>query len=299
MDVTLSVEFLGQLTGKDPGELSEALKNGEELKPSEDIQSYLSSVIGEKLKVTRKAGYDEGHGRGTRESLTNLEKQLAEEWEIPYEKGKTTVKDLTSAYLEKNQKPGSGSTKLTPELIKASDVYRNDLKALMDQKAALENEFVTFKTNTEKEKVLGVAKSKAMALFEKHSFKLPENQKIRENAISGFMMDLTKNVQQFKLNDDGNDITEMIGSNGVPLEDAMMNKIGFEDHVVNTAKGWFEIVKSDGRQSPGAGSQTGGGGAGDGLPVVKTKEEFFREIRNVPVDKQMAFKEKYEPLLQG
>lgn len=298
MDVTLSMEFLAELTGISSGDLSSSLKDGENLKPTEEIQSFLKNTIGKKLKDTRKAGFNEGHGKGMKESLTNLEKELVTEYGFEgYKEGETTVKDIVGAHVEKSHKGGSASSKLTPEAIKASDVYRADLKTEIDKRTAIETEFTQYKDNAVRERTLGAVKTRALSLLDKHKFMLPDNENIRTNAVDGFIGSLTRDIT-FKLNDKG-DITEMLDKNNAALVDSLMNKVTYEDHVVNTAKGWFEIRKDDGRSSPGALSQPPGAGGHNGLPVVKSSEEFYRTFHELDTfEKKDAFYKQYEQQLK-
>lgn len=286
------MEFLAGLTGISQGELSKALKTEtEELKSPEEIQSFLSDHFKKKLSSAK----NEGHGRGTRESLTKLEKQLAEEWEIEHKEG-MTIQEMAGAWASKSQKPGS-SSKLTPESVKAHDVYVNDMKAEIAKRTALEDQFNQFKTGVEQKELHSFVSGQALPILEKHKFALPEKQNIKETQFNSFMSDLTSGAQ-FKKNEKGEPI--VLDKEGNPLRNDLMNEISYEDYVISKASNWFDKRKDDGRTSPGAQSQQPGGAGAGKFPVVKSANEFFETMGKIEkLEDKQAFKQQYEKQLQS
>lgn len=296
MDITISVEFLAGLIGYSPDDLSEAVKkeNSDELKGPKEIESLVSTALQTKFKTTRKSGFDEGHTRGKSESLTKLEKELAQEWDIPYEDGKT-VKDLAQSWLEKQSKPGS--SKLTPESVKAHEVYVNDMKTEIQKRTALETEFQNYKSEISQKETVSVIQKNAMALLKENNFALPEDETIQANQISGFITSLTKD-KNFVL--EGEAVKSILDSNKNPVKDSLMNDVSFKDLVLQTGKGWFSVKNGDDRTSPGATTAPGSSAASKfTVPVVKSSEEYFQTFGKLEsLEQKQAFAKQYEKQLK-
>lgn len=296
MDISINLEFLAGLIGHSPEELSEAIKkeNTDELKSPKEIESIVSAALQTKFKTTRKAGYDEGHGRGKSESLTKLEKELAQEWDVPYEDGKT-VKDLAQAWHEKQSKPGSG--KLTPESVKAHEIYVNDMKAEIQKRTTLQAEFEQFKAGIERQQTTAAIQKNAMSILKENNFALPEDETIQANQISGFISALTKD-KNFVL--EGDDVKSILDANKNPVKDNLMNDVSFKDLVLQTGKGWFTVKQSDGRESPGVTTKPGGTPpANFTIPVVKSSEAYFQEFGKLQsLEQKQAFAKHYEKQLK-
>ena len=56
----LTLEFLADVLETSPGELTQALKDGENFKPQADIEAIIKSKFGEKLLAAKLSGKKEG-----------------------------------------------------------------------------------------------------------------------------------------------------------------------------------------------------------------------------------------------
>lgn len=277
MDIIIDVEFLSGLIGKPAGEITEALKKEgtQEIKSKEEVQEFVKEQIAAKLNATQKSGYDKGHKIGMKKGLNDLEKDLATEWDVEYTDG-MTVKEIASAWQEKQAK-AVGSSKITPESVKAHEVYINDLKTEITKRTTLEKEYADFKSGIDRKSTLGVVAENAKEFLKKHSFGLPEDEAIQKTQFNSFLEQLTKELQ-FEVDPDAKAIKGIKNSEGKPVLNSLMNEVTFEEHTVATAKSWFPIVKADERKSPGITTQPQNPLPGSGgIPVVKNSEEYFRQ----------------------
>src|SRR5687768_2307656 len=94
--IEISEEFLSDVLGTTEGEITEALKDGENWKPEAEIHSFIKTKIDERLHKAKTASRLEGHGRGAKESLTKKEKELKERLGVEG----NTIEEIVEAALE-------------------------------------------------------------------------------------------------------------------------------------------------------------------------------------------------------
>lgn len=286
MNIEVSLEFMAGLIGIKPGELSEAIKNDEELKPQAEIYEFVKSTYSSKLNDVRKEARDEGYGRGKRESLTGLEKTLAEKYGIEA----AGIDKMISAIIKKSGK----EQKITPELIKASETYVQDLKTEIDKRLAIERDFETFKTGVTAEEQKRTVKSEALKILEQNKFALPKSQKVKDRLLDTFVEEIMSG-RKIAIKDGEISVTD---ENGNPIRNDLQNVMTFNDVSVSLASEFFEIQNGDGRQSPGAQTPPSGGGAHK-FPEIKSQEDFINHYRTISdLDEKRAFKQHYDQLVK-
>lgn len=74
--IEVSLEFLADVLETSPGEITTALKDGEQFKPQADVEAFIKSTLSENLLKAKLSGKKEGKSWGEKESLTAKEKAL-------------------------------------------------------------------------------------------------------------------------------------------------------------------------------------------------------------------------------
>ena len=139
--ITISVESLARVLGTQPGAIQQALNaEGDEQKPQTEIDNFLVSAFQKKIDQAVRDGKDEGFGRGKRESLSEIEKWVSENYEI------TPTGDIKSQIQQLSEKLAK-KPEIKPEEIEKSEVFQNKLSeavnAVKSRFEEKENEFRT------------------------------------------------------------------------------------------------------------------------------------------------------------
>lgn len=288
MDINISLEFLAKLIGTKPGELSEAIKKDDEsLKPQGEIEKHIQGVFSEKLKTVKKDARDEGHGRGKRESLSTTEADIAKKYGVE----KAEIPTMIDAIIKATGKEQT----ITPEMIKQSDTYINDLKAEIDKRTTLETEFNTYKTDVDNSNKKRTVRTRVLSLLEDKQFALPKTEKVRNNLVDSYINELFAGK---KIDIKGDDIV-VTDENGKPLRNDLMNEIGFDDYAVTVAGDYFEVSNGSGGKTPGATTPPGGGGGGGKkYPKVNSQEEFLAHYNSLEtIEEKQEFKAHYDRIV--
>lgn len=290
--INIPLELVGSVLGTDPGVLAESLKSADgNRKPDAEIGQFFKDTFAKRLGEIRKSGLDEGYGRGKKEGLSAEEKKLAQKFEITEYQG---LEGLIDAIASK----ASSNSKLSPEDVRKSEHYINDITSKNTEIQKLKSEFKSFKENIEAEKTNAFVNKAARAIVENpdHKYVIPQNEQIRENLFNALMSTIRKDGTRFDINETAG-IVGVLDKDGAPVRDDLLKPLTFEDFVHKNAKGFFEINQGDGRQ--GTGNQTQpGGGAGSGAFSFKSGDEFILQYQaeKDPV-KRTAMKAAYEQMV--
>ena len=258
--ITISVESLARVLGTQPGAISEALKSeGDEQKPQTEIDNYLVSAFQKKIDQAVRDGRDEGFGRGKRESLSEIEKWVSENYEVaPTGDIKSQIQQLSEKLAKKPE--------IKPEEIEKSEVFQtklseavNAVKSKFEEK---ENEFRTQQEQWRRQRIERILSKQAENLLKQNNFIVPEDEKIANNLKNLFVRSLMSDEYDFKLSESEDDF-QITDKNGNPLKDDLHNVIGFEDIGLEKAREFFTVRSGDGRDVSGNRTQTptGGGSA--------------------------------------
>lgn len=281
-EITISMEFLSGVLGTPVGELSKALKkdDSDELKPQKEIEKFISTGITKKLKDAESAAHDEGHGRGTRESLSKKEKELKEKFSL-----KSKSIDEMFAEIQERKSESSGQNgQMTDEDVKASELYVKTVGDLQAQLKEKETEIQTIRDDQAKaelDSLIDSISEKVYVSEDAKSFVRPKTQEIAENLKRDYK-DKFRNKVKWGRDKDGNAIP--VDEKGKPLTDDYRNPISPEKLAFDVMSGMYETATSEQRDAPGIATQNGGGG-NNNFAHVRTEADAQREFnrhRNDP-----------------
>ena len=226
------------LTGKTRDSVADELKEG----TAAEVEALLSNAIKAKVSAAR----EEGHKRGLKDTKTEVEKKLSTKFNID---SYSDLDDLVS----KIQIPKPETTQNTPEDIRKSKIYIDDLQALKEAKKAIEAEFSTYKSNIQTEKLRGQIRDIGVKVLKDNKFKLPANEKIANRLLTEFVNDLMNHADyEFS----GDDVLVLKKGEKERLKDELHNTLSFSDVAQNIAATIFEKDTS-GAMPPNV-STTGG-----------------------------------------
>mgnify|MGYP006321290635 FL=1 len=284
----LTLEFLADVLETSPGELTQALKDGENFKPQADIEAFVKSQFSEKLLSAKLSGKKEGKSWGEKESLTAKEKALKAKFGVEG----SNLDEIVDAAVEAAKQ----HSKLNPEDVKNSEVYINDtkrLKALLKEK---EDEISAKVSSFQKAETMRVAKEAGLRLLKEKNFVLPENEDIKETMLSTLFEKLEDDQTRVSLVD--GKIVILDANGRIKENESGTRELSFEDHFVSKSKKFFPQAVIDNRQSPANKN------AGDkpvntnpDIPEIKNTEDYIKALNaERDVTKQKAIKEHYEKL---
>lgn len=258
--ITISVESLARVLGTQPGAIQQALNaEGDEQKPQNEIDNYLVSAFQKKIDQAVRDGKDEGFGRGKRESLSEIEKWVSENYNVaPTGDIKSQIQQLSEKLAKKPE--------IRPEEIEKSEVFQtklseavNAVKTKFEEK---ENEFRAKEEQWRRQRIERILSKRADDLLKQNNFIIPEDEKIANNLKNLYVRSLMSDEYDFKLSESEDDF-QITDKNGNPLKDDLHNVIGFEDIGLEKAREFFTVRSGDGRDVSGNRTQTptGGGSA--------------------------------------
>ncbi len=216
--INIKTEVLASLTGISQQELITQFTNEEtnEVLPTDEVSSKIHDLIGAKMSNIS----EQQRKRGTRESLSGKEKEIAEAYGV--EKGR--ISDMINAIVEKTKNETKES--VTGQQAEGVQMMQTKLDAMKQKLAEQQNEFKTERTRYEKEKVISKVVSKGVEAWKALNPDLSDDENIRARQIDMFKSQLKSG--NYKL--DGDNIV-VLDSDGNPKEDSNYNTITFADHV--------------------------------------------------------------------
>lgn len=291
--IQISEEFLANVLGTSPGEITDALKDGEELKPAAEVESFLKTKFDEALYRAKKSGHKEGLGRGQKESLTIKERELKDRFGVDG----TTIDEVIDNIIETVKT----NSKINPDDVKNSEVFLSETKRLKQIIAEKEEELAKTATTYAKKETLRAAKEHGVRLLKEKNFVLPDDDEIATNMLDVLFSKLED--EDTRLSIDGNKIV-VLDANGRPKENEQGTKdITFDDHLTGIAKKFFKQAVADTRKSPAnknAGDEKGGAPSSGDLPEIKSRDDLFKvmnELRGDP-EKMKAVKAHYDKMVE-
>lgn len=275
--VTIDLDFLAGVVGTPSGELSSALKLDEEgnaTATQDEIQAFVKTSFEEKVRNIQKNARDEGHGRGKRESLEALEKELAEEFGME----RKPIRDMVSEYI--------ASQKAEPAKIDANDIRNHEVfqqmkKTLEEKVQAVNQEYDQFKNQVNSARIEQAVLEKGRSILTGDTYEVPENEEkrnellrlIAEKAVTG------NKDRKFDVNEQGEIV--ILDAEGRPALDNEGNPEVFEKHFETFVSRFFP--KREGGKKTTPGSQTtppAGGGAPIAIPKSGTYDEGAKWVLN-------------------
>lgn len=283
---------MSRLLKIDSGAISLAVKNGEDLKPQPDIDSFIETSLQERINSERRDARDEGHGRGKRETLSVKEKELREKFDL---KG-ATIDEMFTEYGERNQVVPD----MSPDEVRKTDIYKNDVGKLRDQVKTLEASNSSIIADHKAKDVMSKIRDRSAPILEKYKFVLPEDVLIRDNILKTIFNGITSKGYTVAL-DENDEFVIQDEDGNVKMNDKTVQPVTFEERFVDTARGYLTTAKSDDRQNAGnrngEGDQRAAGvAAGDyKFTMPADGNEYFNTLTTIKTpEERNAYKEFYQ-----
>lgn len=305
MTVLELTEVLSNLTGIGSQELVKMMttEDGKTLKAKEEIADSLNQIFSKKF---RDIG-DSQLGRGKRESLTALERELKNDFGIDsHLQGKELVKAIVEAKIEAaleeakaaglkigNKKPEELTADEIKGLPAVKTLLQNEVSKVTERLTQREKEFQDYKQGVEKVQLQNTARRSIEQFANKNKFALASDTAQREKQLNLFikMLDLS----ELRLN--GEEI-ELVDKEGNLKRDDKHNIITFEKHVCEFNP--FGVHQFDpNKAGGGAGDDKGSAGGDNKSPKFKTEEEAMiyvnRNLSKLSKDEIDAIYKNVEP----
>ena len=237
----ISLEFMADVLGTSQEQVAKAIKDGEEFKPQEDIDTYFKSALEDRVYAAKREVKEQQYSRGKKEALTAKERELREKFEL---KGSTFEEMFTEL-----QDLGKVKPDLTPEDVRNTEIYKIDTEALREKMTTLQTEKDQVVKDYRTKEVNFKARQLGSSLLSKHKFVTPDW------AVDDSMM---TDLLYAKLNSGGatiaiNEAGELIvvdDKGNQLMDEKTVSPVTFEEHFVKAAGLIFKVAESDGRQSP-------------------------------------------------
>ena len=284
--IEVSTEFLADVLETSPGELTQALKDGEQFKPQADIEAFIKSQFGEKLLAAKLSGKKEGKSWGEKEALTAKEKALKAKFGVEG----TNLDEIIEAAVDAAKK----NTQLNPDDVRNSEVFISEtkrLKALLKEK---EDEIASKVSSFEKAETMRTAKEYGLRLLKEKNFVLPENEDIKETMLTTLFEKLESD--QTKLARIDGKIAVVDAHGRIKENETGTRELTFDDHFVTVSKKFFPQAVADNRQSPANKNQPDKAApANPDIPEMKDANDLIKAL-NAERDpaKQRAIKEHFD-----
>ena len=257
----ISLEVVANVLKTEPGVLAESLKNAE--KP----EAVLNGIIQKRLDEVRKTGHDDGYGRGKRESLSALEKELAKKHEIAEYEG---IEGLVNGIIEKH----TSHNKLNPDDVRKSEIFLNEMRVKDDLIKQSKADLKKYKEEVEFNHQKSIVNNAALKVITnpENKFRLPENDEVKTNHVNTFLQSLWSGVK-YDIKED-KIIGVLDAEKGEIIRDAEYKPLSAEDFVKQKAQSYFEIMQGDPGRS-GTGNTTQAASGGGSTVNYATRDDFM------------------------
>jgi hypothetical protein len=287
--IEISTEFLANALGASQGEIDQALKDGENFKPQEAVESYIKSKVDEIVFKAKQSGKKEGKDWGLKESLTSKEKALKEKFGVEG----ANLDEIVDAAVEAAKQ----HSKLNPEDVKSSEVYINETKRLKSLVEAKEKEIEEKVSSFAKTETMRAAKEAGLRLLKEKNFVLPDNEDIKDTMLSTLFEKLEDDQTRISVQD--GKIVVLDANGRIKENETGTKELTFEDHFVSRSKKFFPQAVADNRQSPANKNQGDKPGAANpDMPEMKSTGDLIKAL-NAERDpaKQKTIKAHYDQLV--
>lgn len=282
-----------------------ALVNAEE-PDAAIVQSLMQNFTGHIANVTttaKKAGFDEGHGKATREVLSTFESKVVEKYGVNPEgkQGLDLIDYIINDSVSKNSKAAD-----TEDKVKNHTVYKQLNDKFVSLQTDYENvnnqfkELAQFKTQVEQEalnnKILDVGLKQFISL----NPVLPTNDTAKEAQLNIFKRVLTNDYKFRPEKVDGVERFVLVDDEGKDKTLETGHRIFIEDVVPQITDTYYTRAKQQPVSGAGAGGGNGDGNppAGNGkftIPVMKTEQDYTKALDNAKShEEKVAVKEAWE-----
>lgn len=257
-----------------------------------------STRVAELKKPVKGSTFQDGYAKGKKETLENLEKEIAETFDVDLEQveeeNRTGLK-LVEHVVATKAKPGSGGN-LTEDQIKANPVYQKAeqswKKAVKDKETEWKTKYEQLESGHKKESVFTTVSNKVLSLLDEMNPVLPSDPKVaatwKRNFVNSFK-ELDYDIQ-------GDAIVAM--KDGKVVDDGHGSTKDFETIVKERAPEYFEFRANNGGGNGGngkPGEDGGTGGTGKKYPAGVQKPKTFDELTTIvnntaikPEDRQIV-----------
>ena len=226
-------------------ELSSAIteeKDGAAVLKTDEIKSYFSQKIQNKLKDVRSEGREEGRQRGVKETFSRVEKDIKNSFDLELTWSDDGV-DLLKNHI-------GNSNKLSDEDVTQSKIWQEREKQFKIEKKEMKDTF-SEKVSVMRSKRI---KSKAEAKLRQIATKgrdAPKDEEINDLAMRALVEQMYSNGYKPEETESGELI--IIDEKGDQAEDENFNKLSFEKFITNKTKidKFFPVIQSSPRDGGG------------------------------------------------
>ena len=226
-------------------ELSSAIteeKDGAAVLKTDEIKSYFSQKIQNKLKDVRSEGREEGRQRGVKETFSRVEKDIKNSFDLELTWSDDGV-DLLKNHI-------GNSNKLSDEDVTQSKIWQEREKQFKIEKKEMKDTF-SEKVSVMRSKRI---KSKAEAKLRQIATKgrdAPKDEEINDLAMRALVEQMYSNGYKPEETESGELI--IIDEKGDQAEDENFNKLSFEKFITNKMKidKFFPVIQSSPRDGGG------------------------------------------------
>lgn len=285
MDITVSAEFLSDVLGTTAEEVTNSLKDGEALKPQEEIESYIRQSLDSHIGKVRHKFKKEGYAWGEKESLTKRVKELKEKFGVEGE----TFEEVIDNVVESTTKKST----LNPDDVKNSEVFINETKRLKQLIKEKEDLIAQKESSFKKAETMRLVKEQGLKFLKEKNFVLPDDPDILDEQLENYFSKLEDD--NTRLSVEGNKII-VLDANGRPKENETGTKeITSEDLFGTKAKRYFKQAVADNRRSPENKNQGLPKNDTPDVPEIKSVEDYYKAMDSEKdFSKQKLIKAQYD-----
>jgi hypothetical protein len=262
-------------------------------KINQGITTHFENVATEAAKAAK----DEAHGRGTREAMAKIEKQIKEKYGV--ESTKVGIELIDEVLQEQVKAVGKGDpAKMTEEqllklpafaalndkLVKAT----NELASVTTKATELEQ----FKTQAEQREFQNTIVTEALSKFKALNPALPDDVEKAEKQTRLFQKAILDG--KYKVEEvDGKKVIFPVDNDGNYITNSHKARITFDDHVKGVTEEYFGITQQGkktgtGNDNNNGGGQGGGSGASKFTGVLNTTEDLKKAVSEAKTDEERA-----------
>lgn len=250
--------------------------------------------VGELQKPKKGSTFQDGYAKGKKETLENLEKEIADHFQIDVdqldEESRNGLK-LVEHVVATKAKPGEGGT-LTEDAVKASPTYQKAeqswKKAVKDKETEWKTKYDQLETGHKKETIFSTVSKKVLDILTGMNPVLPGTPAVADTYRNNF-------VNSFKEYDfDVQDGRIVAMKDGKVVEDGHGSTVDFEKLVKDRAPQYFEFKANNGGANAGNGKPGEGGGSGGGkqYPANIQKPKTFDEYAAIVSDTSIKLEDR-------